>query len=73
MINIYEVNYSLLKEKRKEKGLTLNDMAKVLGLGSESAYYYKETGKNAFLDRDIAIIVPLLDITFDEFFKKKKF
>lgn len=46
-------------------------MAKILGLGSKTAYYYKETGKNAFLDRDIAIIVPLLGITFDEFFKKE--
>lgn len=70
---IYEVNYELLKEKRKEKNLTLEDMAKILGLGSRTAYYYKEIGENAFLDSDIAIIVPLLGITFDEFFKKKKF
>lgn len=71
MVIIYEVNYSLIKKKRKEKRLTLKDMAKILGLGSEAAYYYKETGKNAFLDRDIVIIVPLLGITFDEFFKKE--
>jgi hypothetical protein len=48
-------------------------MAKILGLGSRTAYYYKEIGENAFLDSDIAIIVPLLGITFDDFFKKKKF
>lgn len=46
-------------------------MARALGLGSNTAYYYKESGRNAFLDKDIAIIVPLLGITFDEFFKKE--
>lgn len=69
---IYKVNYSLIKTRRKEKKLTLEDMAKVLGLGSKTAYYYKEVGRNAFLDKDIIIIVPLLGITFDEFFKKQE-
>lgn len=68
---IYKVNYRLIKARRKENNLTLEDMAKVLGLGSKTAYYYKEVGRNAFLDKDIAIIVPLLGITFDEFFKKE--
>lgn len=69
---IYKVNYSLIKARRKENNLTLEDMAKVLGLGSKTAYYYKEVGRNAFLDKDIAIIVPLLGITFDEFFEFEK-
>lgn len=68
---IYKVNYRLIKARRKENNLTLEDMAKVLGLGSKTAYYYKEVGRNAFLDKDIAIIVPLLGITFDEFFEKE--
>ena len=68
---IYKVNYNLIKNKRKEKNLTLGDMAKILGLGSKTAYYYKEVGRNAFLDKDIATIVPLLGITFDKFFKKE--
>ena len=71
MLIIYKVNYRLIKARRKEKNLTLEDMAKALGLGSKTAYYYKEVGRNAFLDKDIAIIVPLLGITFDEFFKKE--
>lgn len=71
MLIIYKVNYRLIKARRKENNLTLEDMAKVLGLGSKTAYYYKEVGRNAFLDKDIAIIVPLLGITFDEFFKKE--
>lgn len=69
---IYKVNYRLIKARRKENNLTLEDMAKVLGLGSKTAYYYKEVGRNAFLDKDIAIIVPLLGITFDEFFEFEK-
>lgn len=68
---IYKVNYRLIKARRKENNLTLEDMAKVLGLGSKTAYYYKEVGRNAFLDKDIAIIVPLLGITFNEFFEKE--
>lgn len=71
MLIIYKVNYSLIKAKRKENNLTLEDMARALGLGSNTAYFYKEVGRNAFLDKDIAIIVPLLGITFDEFFKKE--
>lgn len=71
MRTIYVVNYDLIKQKRKEKHLSMQNMAMILGLNSRSAYYYKETGKSSFKDWEIAIIVPLLGIKFSDFFKKK--
>lgn len=46
-------------------------MAMILGLNSRAAYYYKEEGRSPFKDNEIAKVVPLLGMTFNDFFIKK--
>lgn len=67
---MYVVNRELLKERRKAKRLSLEAIAKALGLSSRMSYYHKEVGERPFKDKEIAILVPLLGITFNDFFKR---
>lgn len=67
---MYVVNRELLKERRKAKRLSLEAIAKKLGLSSRMSYYHKESGERPFKDKEIAILVPLLGITFNDFFKR---
>lgn len=69
---MYIVNYKLIKQKRKDKHLTLDNMATLLGLASRTAYYYKEIGRSPFKDFEIATLAPFLGISFNKFFTKEK-
>ena len=71
MLIIYRVNYELLREKRREKGFTLNEMAKLLNLSNRVSYFHKEHGDNPFKDQEIAFLVPFFGITFNDFFTKE--
>lgn len=69
---MYVVNLELIKNKRKAKHLTLENMAMVLELNSRASYYYKEIGRSPFKDYEIAKVVPLLGISFNDFFIKNR-
>lgn len=66
---MYVVNRELLKKRRKELRLPLAEIAKELDLSSRMSYYHKEAGERPFKENEIAILVPLLGITFNDFFK----
>lgn len=57
-----------LRELRKMKGLTCEDMAAVLGLKTKAAYSKKERGKTKFSLKDARKIARLLDKSIDSIF-----
>ena len=44
----YTINLKLIKEKREDKKLTLEEMASVLGLSGKSDYFKRENGTTKF-------------------------
>ncbi|MCC2249114.1 helix-turn-helix domain-containing protein [Virgibacillus sp. AGTR] len=66
-------NYNRLKAERIAQGLTVQEMADVLGI-SKSAYSKKENGKIALTVEDFSLIANKLEVSKDRmeiFFTKK--
>lgn len=64
----YSLNLRLIKEKRLERHLTLEEMAHSLGLSSKSDYFKRETGDTKFKSTELPILSKKLNIPFDNFF-----
>lgn len=64
----YSLNLRLIKERRIEKGLTLEEMAHALGLSSKSDYFKRETGATKFKSTELPVLSKKLDIPFSNFF-----
>ena len=60
--------FERLRELRKEKGLTCEDMAKLLGLGTKAAYSKKELGRTKFSLEDARKISCILGKDIDDIF-----
>lgn len=60
---------SLLREIRTEKGLSLQNVADVLGVNKSSVYYW-ETGRNTISAEDMVNYLHALNYSPDEFIKK---
>ena len=59
--------YPKLVGKRKEKGLSQEEMAKKIGI-SKNNYYLKETGKLDFGLSEVRIILKILGCSYEEIF-----
>lgn len=55
------INLPFIKQKREEIGLSMQDMAVLLGFKSAAAYYHYEKGERKFR----ADMLPILAHTFD--------
>lgn len=67
----YVLNLELIKKRREEKNLTLQQMADALGIGDRWTYYKRENGDTNFKASEIPIIVSVLDIPYQKIFDKK--
>jgi len=60
--------YEKLREIRNKKGVTARDMADLLGLMTEAAYYKKETGIIKFSIEEAKLVSNRLETPIDEVF-----
>lgn len=60
--------FERLRELRKEKGLTCEDMAKLLGLDTKAAYNKKELGRTKFSLDDARKVSRVLGKSIDDIF-----
>ena len=67
----YVLNLELIKQKREEKHLTLQQMADALGIKDRWKYYKRENGDTKFKASEIPIIVSVLDIPYQKIFDIK--
>lgn len=66
----YSINLKLIRQKRIENKLTMQDMAEVLGLSGKSDYSKRETGDTRFRSTEIPVISKKLRIPLSKIFKK---
>lgn len=59
-----------IRNKRKEKGLTLRQMAKSLGFSNPSVYYKYETGIYSFKAKILPALAKILQCNINNFFNK---
>lgn len=64
-MNILKFNYKRLKAERIAKGLTVQEMADVLGV-AKGTYSKKENGKLPLTVEDFTTITNRLEISFEE-------
>lgn len=66
------INLKLIKEKRLEKDISIEDMSLKLGYEGYQAYYYKERGIRNMSVEDVAKISVVLGIPINMIFFKNK-
>ena len=57
-----------LRELRKNKGINVKEISKLLGLKTESAYFKKESGKIKFSLEEAKIIADTLGKSIEDIF-----
>ena len=68
---MFEVNLELIKEKRLEKGYSLQEMAENIGLNDKVKYYRRESGEHNFKAEEIPLVCKVLGIPLKKFFIQK--
>ncbi|EMF0109707.1 helix-turn-helix domain-containing protein [Enterococcus hirae] len=68
---MYSVNLKLIKEKREEKGYSLDKMAKLMGFKDKAKYYRREAGEYNFKPEEIPCVANLLGIPLSKIFIPK--
>lgn len=63
-----KVNLPLIKKKRKEKDLSINQMASFLNLSNASQYWKRENGDYNFKPIELPVVSRELEIPFDSLF-----
>lgn len=63
-----KVNLKKIKELRKEAGLSLEYMAKLLGYESLNGYYYLEIGRGKFAAEALAKVADEFKVPIEELF-----
>lgn len=62
------INLIFIKEVRTSKGVTIEEMSKLLGYEGYQAYYYKEKGIRKMSAEDIGKIAHILKVPIDSLF-----
>ncbi|MER1958839.1 MAG: helix-turn-helix transcriptional regulator [Solibacillus sp.] len=65
------VNIELLKELRIQKGLSVEEMSKLMGFESYQGYYYKESGARKMGADDVAKAAEILEVPIQKLFFEK--
>lgn len=63
-----KVNLSFIKEKRKEKGLTLQEMSNAFGYKKASTYSLYENGVYSIKADMLPILAKIFECTIEDFF-----
>jgi transcriptional regulator with XRE-family HTH domain len=63
-----EVNFELIKLRRKEMHLTLQDMAELLGFKDASTYYKYENGTYKFKANHLPLLASKLKLRMNQIF-----
>ncbi|KZS49015.1 transcriptional regulator [Paenibacillus glucanolyticus] len=66
-----EVNLGFVKQRRLELGLSLQDMAGVLGFKNASTYMKYEEGSYAFKANHLPVLANKLECRIENFFEKR--
>lgn len=62
------LNLELIRQLRKDKGLTQDDMARKLGYHSALGYHYLEKGRCKVSADQLAVIASTLNVTIDSLY-----
>lgn len=62
------MKYTKLRYMRKEKRISATEMAKYIGLGTNSAYLKKETGAVELSLKEARMLAAVFDMTIEELF-----
>lgn len=62
------VNLDLIKQKRSQRDISIEEMSKFMGYKGYQGYYYKENGIRKMSADDIAKISAILSIPINELF-----
>lgn len=68
-----EINLFLIKKRRKEMRITLQEMAEVLGFKNASNYYKYEKGEYKFSAEHLPLIADKLKLKINEIFFTQTF
>lgn len=68
-----KVNLEIIKEKRKDKKYTINDMANKLGLANGSVYWKREVGQYKFKPEEVMMVSKILGIPFKKLFLSEQY
>lgn len=70
---MYEVNLALIRKRRKEMRITLQEMAELLGFKDASTYYKYEKGDTKFKAEQLPLIAEKLKLKMNEIFFTQTF
>ncbi|HEY4554800.1 MAG TPA: helix-turn-helix transcriptional regulator [Bacillaceae bacterium] len=62
------INLEIIKEKRKEKGFNIDEMADLLGLTNGSMYWKREKGHYKFKPEEVMMVANILQVPMDQLF-----
>jgi transcriptional regulator with XRE-family HTH domain len=72
VVNLKKVDLDKIKQLRKEKGISLEQMAYKLGYVSQNGYYYLEIGRGKISAEMLAQIAQFLKVDINELFFEEK-
>ncbi|MBY6276798.1 MAG: transcriptional regulator [Symbiobacterium thermophilum] len=65
---LVKVNLNKIKELRKEKGLSQEDVAKMLGFKTVYPYHRKEGGQQSFTAEELMTLSQIYNVPYEKFF-----
>lgn len=67
---MFQVDLQLIKESRKKKGYSIQDISDRMGFSDKSKYYRRETGEYNFRSEEIPLVAEILGIPIEKIFIK---
>ncbi|UTC12404.1 MULTISPECIES: helix-turn-helix domain-containing protein [Latilactobacillus] len=65
---VYAFDLSLIRNKRINKGYSMEKMSQLLGLENKSMYYKREIGATQFKATEIPLLATVLDVSVEKIF-----
>ncbi len=65
---LFKLNLEKVKELRKEKGLSQEEVAKMLGLKTVYPYHRKESGRQSFTAEELMMLSSIYNVPCEKFF-----
>jgi DNA-binding XRE family transcriptional regulator len=65
---VKKVNLKKIKQLRKEKSISLDEMARILGYESPNGYYYLEVGRGKFPAETLAQVASIFKVPIEQLF-----
>nr|BDD46662.1 hypothetical protein 5 [Bacillales bacterium] len=71
-MRVKKVDLLKVKRLRKQKNISLEEMAKKLGYESANGYYYLENGRGKFPAEKLILVADILDVPIEQLFFEDK-